>query len=304
MPTPPPPSKDSAQPRPRRRARPLDDTIRDRLNLPPGSNLRLTLLRDAVGVADGIARTLTQRPFFAVREAEEMLERLEGKTGKELVDKMLEQEGGTTIRTQGIENVPKSGGAVICSTHPTGSFDFFVHGGALLEHRPDLKVVANQESARYLGPELQISVGEDPRNPGPRRVQARHEMVDHVENGGALLIFGSGRVSSAAKGKLLERDWKRGATLISKATDAPMIPAAVGTKLSPAYYRTRQIATTLSLGNDDFGTLMGSLRYFNELLTKLGGTYEARYGTAMAPGSAPAEVKAAAEHLAPELYGD
>ena len=55
-------------------------------------------------------------------------------------------------------------------------------------------------------------------------------------------------------------------------------------------------------GNEYLGREIASLRYSSELIAKLGGRYEVHYGNKLAPGTPPADIKAAAEGLVPGLY--
>lgn len=254
---------------------------------------------DAVDLA---LRTITGQTFFALREAEKLLHHLDGRTGPALVKALLSLEGGTEIVPHGLGNIPKKGPVIIGSTHPVGTFDFIAHAGALLDYRPDLKVVANREAERFLGPEHLIAVDLDrsDRVLAPRRTLAG--MQDHLSNGCALLVFGSGRVSDMAGGLLVEPPWRSGITRISAAADAPVVPASTNMRNSGHYYRTRRLAQVLSGGNEYVGRAVASLRYVSELLIKLGGRYEVHYGPIQAPGTSPEQLKALAEGLIPGLY--
>lgn len=247
-------------------------------------------------------RAITGQAFFALRETEEVLTALDGRTGHALIEALLAMKGGTRIHAVGLENVPATGPVIIGSTHPIGTFDFIAHAGALLAHRPDLRVVANRETERFLGSDLIIAVDFDRRDKVLTVRETLGGMQSHLQAGGALLIFGSGRVAGERDGRLVEPPWRSGATRISAACGAPIVPATADMRNSRHYYRTRRIARALSGGNDDFGRTVASLRYVSELLAKLGGTYEVRYGPPQPPGTAPAVLQDLAEALAPGLY--
>lgn len=281
---------------------PLDDLLRARLRIETGADLRLGALRRAMQGLDMINRTLTGQAFFALRETEEVLIALDGRTGPDLLNALLDMNGGTRITAHGLDHIPEKGPVVIGSTHPIGTFDFVAHAGALLDRRPDLKVVANRETERFLGPDLIVAVDFDRKDQvtGARSTVAG--MQAHLETGGALLVFGSGRVPGMHKGRLVEPPWRTGVTRLSAANDAPIVPASPDMRNSRHYYRTRNIARILSGGNDDFGRTVASLRYVSELLSKLGGHYHVHYGAPLAPGTAPQVLKASAEGLVPGLY--
>lgn len=283
---------------------PLDELLRARLRIPEGANTKLKLLRWAMSSVDVITRLATGQPFFAMRETEEKLIELDGRTGADMVRAVLAMNGGTTITAHGLEHVPRKGRVLIASTHPIGTFDLIAHAGALLDHRPDLKVVAGREAERFLGPDRIIAVDLDRRDKVQGPSETREAMIAHLENEGAVIIFGSGQVPGAVKGYLAERPWRSGTTRTSLASNAPIVPASAAMRNSKHYYRTRKIATWLSGGNEDFGRRVSSLRYISELIAKLGGHYHVHYGPVQPVGTSPSELQSLAEGLVPGLYRD
>ena len=281
---------------------PLDDLLRARLRIPVGADLRLKTLRWVMEAVDGVNRLTTGHAFFALREIEQMLKVLDGRTGDDLVHALLGMKGGTRITTHGLENVPPQGPVVIASAHPIGTFDFIAHAGALLEHRPDLKVVAGRESERFLGTERLVPVDLDRRDKVLTARQTLNGMRDHLMDGGALIIFGSGRVPRMSRGLLVEPPWRNGVTRMSAECGAPIVPASTDMRNSRHYYRTRRLAALLSGGNDEFGRRVASLRYASELFAKLGGSYDVYYGPMQPAGTPPEVLKNLAEGLVPGLY--
>ncbi len=280
----------------------MDALLRARLRIEKGADLRLKALRLFMQTVDAFNRAVTGQAFFALREAEAELIYLNGRTGPELVEALLERNGGTRIIAHGLENIPPKGAVVIGATHPIGTFDFLAHAGALFAHRPDLKVVANREAERFLGPDRIIAVDLDRKENVLSARQTRAGMQAHLLDGGALLVFGAGQVAGMKNGLLYEPPWRSGITRLSAATGAPVIPASTDMRNSRHYYRTRRIARFLSGGNEDFARMVASLRYVSEFLSKLGGEYDVYYGPAQPPGTSPAELQALAEGLVPGLY--
>lgn len=282
---------------------PMDDLLRARLRIAEGADLRLKALRLAMQGVDGICQTFMGQAFFALRETEQVLIELGDRTGPDLVKALLAMKGGTRITAHGLHNIPPSGAVVIGATHPIGTFDFIAHAGALLDHRPDLKVVANREAERFLGAGRIIAVDLDRRDRVLTSRQTRDGMLGHLNDGGALLVFGSGRVPDMKDGLLIEPPWRSGITRTSAAANAPIVPASADMCNSVHYYRTRKLARVLRGGNDDFGRTVASLRYVSELLAKLGGSYDVYYGPMQPAGTSPEALKALAEGLVPGLYG-
>lgn len=281
---------------------PMDELLRARLRVTAGADFRLKALRILMSTVDVFSRGISGQAFFALREAERVLIDLDGRTGPELVRTILARNGGTQITPHGLENIPATGPVVIGSTHPIGTFDFIAHAGALLDYRPDMKVVANREAERFLGADRIVPVDLDRHEHVLTARQTRQGMLAHLRDGGALLVFGSGKVPKMVNGRLIEPPWRTGITRMSAACDAPIVPASPDMRNSRQYYRTRDMARLLSGGNDDFGRTVASLRYVSELLAKLGGRYDVHYGPVQPPGTPPAALKGLAEGLVPGLY--
>lgn len=281
--------------------KPLDDELLDRLRLSSDARLRLKMVRGAIHTGDAISRLIARKPFFGLREAEALRTALGDKTDKAFVRAMLEHNGGTTITAHGLENIPETGPALIASNHPTGPMDFFIQAGALLERRPDFRVVANADMARFLGHDLIVPVRIGKRTHLNAANPTAMGMHEHLENGGALLIFGSGRVPVMRDGKLHERAWRAGATQVSRDCNIPVIPSGIDALNSNYYYGLRNLVLKLT-GKEDLALNIASLRFFAELTGQLGGDFSVHYGTPMAPGTEPAKLKRAAEALVPHLH--
>lgn len=270
--------------------------------MPHDALIRLHLMRGLIHLVDGTSRTLFHKPFFGLRECEALWRDLGMATDLDLIGKLLSLKGGTTLDAHGIENVPETGPALIASTHPSGPFDFIAHAGALLSRRPDLKVVAHDDTRTFLGDDRVVSVRVDRHNHALSARATIAAMENHLRDGGALLIFGSGRVPHSDGKTLFERHWRPGATRVSQTCDVPVIPAGINVRNSRYYYRLRQLAHRLS-GSDNVAVTVGSLRYLIEMLDQLGGRYDLHYGPPLAPGSPPELLQRHAEALVPGLYG-
>jgi hypothetical protein len=281
---------------------PLDSAMIERLHLRGENSAVLMIIRGLIHSSDAVSRTLFGHLFLALRESESFLQQLYGLKGAELVSALMEHQGGTTINTHGLQHIPDSGPVIIAATHPTGMFDFAAHAAAVLNKRPDMKVVANREAEKFIGADIMVPVTIDKHNRAVSGGKTHQAMLSHLKDDGALLIFGSGRVPDFRQGHLIEPAWRRGVTQASKTCQAPIVAAALNARNSNAYYRTRAFARFISGGNDNFGAMVASLRYFAELLDKLGGQYDVLYAPALPAGTDPATLKKTAEGLVPGLY--
>lgn len=283
------------------RKHPLDDEILDRLRLTSDARARLALVRAVIHAGDAVSRLFAGKPFFGLREAEALRHALGDASGKDFVHALLDLNGGTTFRAHGLENIPSSGPVLIASNHPTGPLDFFAHAGPLLERRPDFKVVANADMIRFLGPEMIVPVRIAKQTHLNASNPTSSAMHAHLEAGGALVIFGSGRVPILENGKLVERRWRKGATRVSSDCNIPVIPAGIDAMNSTYYYGLRNLVRRLTK-NENLALNLASLRFFAEINDQLGGSYDVHYGAALPPGSSPQTLKTAAESLVPHLY--
>lgn len=281
---------------------PLDEILRVRLRLSANAGFRVAMLRRLMQAIDWPSRLIAGQPFFAVRESIEILTYLGERTDRDLIKALLALNGGTKIAPHGIENIPKSGPVVIGSTHPVGTFDFISHAAALMDHRPDMKVVANREAARFLGADRIIAVDFDRSDKVLTARQTREGMQAHLEASGALLVFGSGKVPDMVNGRLVEPPWRQGVTRMSLAANAPIVPASPDMKNTPYYYAVRKWARILSGNNAYIGREVASLRYVSELLAKFGGRFNVHYGQLQPPGTSAERLKELAEGLVPGLY--
>ncbi|MDO6478299.1 hypothetical protein [Shimia thalassica] len=280
----------------------MDEILRARLSLDESAHLKLKLIKYAMYGFDTLNRVFTGQSFFALRETEAMLVKLNSKKGGDLVKTLLAQNGGTQITAHGIDNIPATGPVIIAATHPIGTFDFIAHAGPLLQHRPDLKVVANREAERFLGADAIIAVDLDKHHRALSARATQLGILAHLAEGGAVLIFGSGRVPHMENGLLVEPPWRQGTTRTSQASGAPVVPASADMRNSRHYFRTRKLARFFSGGNEDIAAKVGSLRYASELFAKLGGKYNVYYGPAQPPGAKAEDLKELAEALVPGLY--
>lgn len=283
------------------RDKPMNPVLRARLGLPDDAQKRLLAVRGALRTLDVISKTVTGRPFFGLRESETLMREIDGLQGPALVEALLEKRGATRLVTTGQAHVPDTGPVIIAATHPTGMFDYIAHAGALLKQRRDLKVVATAEAKQFLKDDTVVPVEVDKNY---RSVSSRSTiaaMEAHLQAGGALLVFGSGRVSHKAADQLIEPEWRAGPTHVSLSCNAPLIPAALNARNTDYYYTLRNLAQRIS-GDEHVGALFGSVRHIAEFMEKLGGRYDIVYGTPLAPGTAPGVLKSAAEGLIPGLY--
>lgn len=112
--------------------------------------------------------------------------------------------------------IPKTGSLVVTANHPFGGLDGIILMSLIKKVRPDVKFLAADMLTRL--PELQdsmIAVNFDNSKGGiAARKKAYEDALDHVKNGGALVLFPAGGVSQAPLSNLskaVDSAWKSGA---------------------------------------------------------------------------------------------
>jgi len=129
------------------------------------------------------------------------------------------------------ERVPATGPLIIIANHPFGGADGLVLQSLISRVRPDVKSMGNFLLAQI--PDLREStIFVDPFDrPGRAAQNARgvREAVRWVTNGGALVIFPAGEVSSIRRNDRLAEDalWQDSVTRLIRTCAAPVLPVFV-----------------------------------------------------------------------------
>ncbi|MCB2202423.1 1-acyl-sn-glycerol-3-phosphate acyltransferase [bacterium] len=94
------------------------------------------------------------------------------------------------INARGIENVPKDGPTILLANHP-GAYDSMAIGSLL--PRPDLKAIVSKTRLYEVMPNVRQKLFYVTRS-ASENMQTLRNTIEHLQDGGALLQFGSGRI--------------------------------------------------------------------------------------------------------------
>jgi putative hemolysin len=148
-------------------------------------------------------------------------------TGPQLFEKLLEGLGVECECASGdLHRVPRRGPVVAVANHPFGMVEGVILGALLLRVRPDVKFLANSMLANIPGLGQYVF----PVNPfgGAARENWRslRQSIDWVKNGGMLVVFPAGEVSSLRLSKLEISDskWDDKVTRIIQMAGATSLP--------------------------------------------------------------------------------
>ena len=168
---------------------------------------------------------------------------------------------------QSLAKIPTTGPLLIVANHPLGGLEGIAITKLMLAIRPDFKVLTNEILTRI--PEFQnvfVGVNVLSENAAAARENFRgvRQVSKHLQDGGALLMFPAGRVSSinVRKRRIEDRPWNRLAGKLLKRSGATCLPIHVGGYNSKLFYslglihpRLRTALLPRELANKENSTL-------------------------------------------------
>ncbi|MBR5075133.1 MAG: lysophospholipid acyltransferase family protein, partial [Bacteroidales bacterium] len=204
----------------------------------------------------------------------ELYTRLADYQGIEFADKLLENlEITLDVNTSALELLPKEGGVVLTANHPFGGLDGMAALSILGKIRPDIKILTNfilskiPNVADYFIP-VNTTYGfgkfTAPTISGLRQAE------EHLQKGGALLIFPAGEVSSwNTRGKVVaDSDWITYICRQIRRSKCPVMPMYFHGNNSKYFQWLSRISNKLS-----------DLRFTGEIFDKKGKEVKVRFGS-------------------------
>lgn len=183
------------------------------------------------------------------------------------------------VRVSGLENLPRTGPALIVANHPTGIADGIMLWHALSGVRPDLFVYANSDIMRILPQfgEIIAPVEWQPHKRSHAKTRETMAFTRKAIDAGRLgVIFPSGRLAKRRGLWLFERPWMASAAMIARKFDLPVIPVNVRARNSALFYLFDLIHPTLR-----------DITLFHETLNKDRQPYRITVGRPIMPEALP-----------------
>ena len=155
------------------------------------------------------------------------------------------------------EAIPESGPVVIVANHPLGAIEGVILADLVGAVRSDVKVLANEMLKRL--PEIaDLFIGVDVfGGASAKRTNglAIREANQHLADGGVLIIFPAGEVSTYAKGEsaLSDIEWRNSVAKFIKHSKATTVPIFINGKNSSLFYqagRVHPLLRTAMLGRE------------------------------------------------------
>ena len=148
------------------------------------------------------------------------------------------------VNASNLEEIPRTGPVLIVANHPLGGLEGVAIAKVISDVRPDLKVLTN-ELLRSVPELADIFIGVDilSSDAAAGNVSSIKQVHKHLKNGGAVLIFPAGMVSTYEHGhrRIQDRAWNRLAGQLLKRYQATCLPVHVGGTNSWLFYAAGMI---------------------------------------------------------------
>lgn len=160
------------------------------------------------------------------------------------------------VQRGSLHNIPQHGSTLIVANHPLGGVEGIILAEILLSIRSDIKIMANQ----YLKtvPELDsLFIGVDVfdnHNTVKANAKAVREAHQHLSDGGLLLVFPAGEVSTKdQKKRLVDKNWNRSVSRFIRRHQASVVPIYIKGENSRKFYlagKIHPLLRTMMLGRE------------------------------------------------------
>lgn len=124
---------------------------------------------------------------------------------------MTRMEINTDLDEESLARIPKTGPLLVLANHPHGLVDGMVLCQIMSRVRPDFKIMTRAFLAKVSDiNDRMLPVAFDHEDNAIRKnVQARKDALEHVKNGGCLILFPAGKVAGSEKwfGKAEDAEW-------------------------------------------------------------------------------------------------
>ena len=151
-----------------------------------------------------------------------------------------------------LSKIPKKGSLIITANHPHGLVDGMVLAELIGKVRTDYKILTRSllTGVNQID-QFMIPVPFDhEENALQKSLEMRRRAMEHLENGGVIVFFPSGKVASSETmfGKVVEGDWNPFTAKLIQKSGADVLPVFFPGSNSRIYQIANQISATLRQG--------------------------------------------------------
>lgn len=151
-----------------------------------------------------------------------------------------------------VRRIPRSGPLIVVANHPHGLVDGMILAEIVGRVRTDYRILVRsllsgvEEVAPFLIP---IPFPHEP-DALARNLEARHLAMQHLRDGGAVILFPSGAVASASHpfGPAVEAEWNPFTAKLIRRSGAPVVPVRFSGQNSRWYQVASLVSPTLRQG--------------------------------------------------------
>lgn len=193
---------------------------------------------------------------------------------------------------KGLENIPRSGAALIVANHPTGIADGIILNHLLAPIRRDLFFYANSDILRVL-PQMAPMIAPVEWRKDKRSHSKTRETLGFtrqaVGQGRIGVIFPSGRLAKRQGLRLHERPWMQSAAQIARKYNLPVIPINIRARNSALFYLLDRLHPSLR-----------DITLFHEVLNKSTQPFSLTVGRPIPAAHLPQNPEVATQYLRDE----
>ncbi|MBI3233165.1 MAG: 1-acyl-sn-glycerol-3-phosphate acyltransferase [Bacteroidetes bacterium] len=154
------------------------------------------------------------------------------------------KEFGITVKVQGLENIPTSGGGILIANHPLGGFDAVALVPELGKIRKDIKYIVNDLLLNFHQlREIFTGVNKHGKNAN----QSIQQVDELFASDKLICLFPAGLVSRKIDGKIMDLEWKKTFITRSKKYQKDVIPVYIDGGMSNFFYRLSNIRKKIGL---------------------------------------------------------
>ena len=151
-----------------------------------------------------------------------------------------------------LSKIPKKGSLIITANHPHGLVDGMVLAELIGKVRTDYKILTRSllTGVNQID-QFMIPVPFDhEENALQKSLEMRRRAMEHLKNGGVIVLFPSGKVASSETmfGKVVEGDWNPFTAKLIQKSGADVLPVFFPGSNSRIYQIANQISATLRQG--------------------------------------------------------
>ena len=200
-------------------------------------------------------------------------------------DEAMEYLRGTLamdVAATGLDNIPRTGSAVVTPNHPAGIADGIAVYEALKRVRKDITFLANRDAIRICPGFAEIIVPVEWRDEARTMAKTRETLRQArraFEGNRLVVIFPSGRLARPTPLGLWERPWQATAFALAQKHGVSIVPMHVDGHNSLLYYLSWYLNREIK-----------DMTLFREIINKRGGKYRIDVAEPFGPSGDPAEL--------------